>query len=202
MMEKVDKTPARRKKSGKRAVSEAILRQFLGGAALLAISLFMVPSIYAVLPAGLGVYMLSSAAKRWRGMRIEDKAFKRLSLPKDWTVTQSHPVPGHGDIDILVCSPEGAKYAIEIKSHRKVSYRKAFLGFGGKLIFQGAKPPKCPIKQVVGAAKRVDAHPILWFPEADTNKRISIKGEEPFDICFGSWRNVRKAVGAPGWWWF
>lgn len=185
-----------------KSVGSKVLNQFLLGCALLLVAWLMLPEWAAAVPGVLGLWMLKRSSARYHGIRTEIRAFNKLDLPASWTVKQSQPVVGLGDVDIMAVSPDGVRYAIEVKAHRMVTVTRPFLGFGGGIRYKGAKPPKDPVKQVLQLSARLNAKPIVWFPNAPTNGVYRFPGNPEYHIVLGKPRGVRRAMGITGFWGF
>ena len=178
-------------------ISKKIATSF--GIAIVAsvITLAMLPSPYAGLPALVSYYFFSNGSKRRHGQVVERRSVKRMKLPSDWAVEPSKPVPGHGDIDLFIRNPKGEAFAIEIKSQRLVRFSRNFFSGTGKLRYQHNKPSKDAIKQCIAAAETVNAYPIIWFPEAAISGTWKVKNPVPYTVVFGSKRRVKSVIGAP-----
>lgn len=123
----------------------------------------------------LGLRSFRRASRRQFGIKTEFKAVQKLSrwIPKDWTIQQGVFI-GAGDLDILVKSPQGQTFAIEVKSQRAVAIKGWFMH---KLVRTGGSPfPRDPLKQASANAQRVRGQPILWFPRAMDRKLTQLDG--------------------------
>jgi len=151
---------------------------------------------------GVGAAMLQAAYARWHGKRIEQRAIASLKWPAGWTATPNVGLPGGGDVDLLVGSPTGERFAIEIKALRDVEVRVPFLGLGRpRIIKKGGKSVReDPVAQARAAALAVQARPVLWFPQA-RGRRFKRRGED-LVVVFGSAAKLQRALGLRRWFWF
>lgn len=154
----------------------------------------------------IGFVFLVHALLRINGQWIEQRAIKSLRLPPDWRFTQNVLVKGIGDIDIVIESPSSERFAVEIKSHKGVKWKKGWFGIGdGELVrLNGRKLERDPVGQVIRAAQAIDATPVLWFPAAPWS--VSLSGNARFKmksgviVVQGSERQLQKALGARSAW--
>ena len=152
----------------------------------------------------IGFVFLGQALVRMNGQWIEQRAIKSLRLPPGWRVTPNVLVKGIGDIDIdiVIESPSSERFAVEIKSHKGVKWKKGWFGIGdGELVrLNGRKLERDPVGQVIRAAEAIDATPVLWFPAAPWS--VSVSGNAQFTmksgviVVQGSERLLQKALGA------
>lgn len=187
------KQTRRNSKSPRGSVGQQIGVQAMYGVLSFSAAFALSPSPYALIFIGVGLYFLGKAMARRRGIVVEGRAVRALKLPEGWEMHHSYPVPGLGDADLFLISPQGSRFAIEIKSHNLVTYRRSLLGSG--LRFNGKKPPKCPVRQVKAVAERLNATPILWFPCVRPNSYVNYRRGKGVAICFGSKRKVLRALG-------
>lgn len=140
---------------------------------------------------------------RMHGIATEQRALRRLRVPAGWEV---HPnvAMGHGDIDLVLVSPDRTAFAVEIKSWEGLRRKRTLLGFGGAVLVKrnGHEPDTDPIAQTLREARALAATgkyprvvPILWVPNGSfwTFRHEGVKV-----VNGGAWR-LRRAVGA-GWW--
>lgn len=139
-----------------------------------------------------GIILLNRALVRWTGQRVERIAFNRLTLPDGWTSVANVPVPGLGDADILVTSPTGLRFVIEIKSFRDVVRKKTLIS--EQLVdSKGYSLKRDPVGQVLKLAERLNAKPILFFP------RSKLKGDfvmrNGVAVACGNHKFLKRALG-------
>lgn len=91
---------------------------------------------------------------------------------------------------------------VEIKAQEAIRIRKAW--FSSAIEVRGAdgrKLPRDPLSQVVALAGILHGYPVLWFPNAATSSIVRV-GRPEVLIVQGNWRQLRKAIGAGGGWFF
>ncbi len=84
------------------------------------------PSLVLYLGLPMAAFALLSARKQWQradqadqGAQGEEDVERLLQkLPPEWITEFNHPMRRVGDIDIIVRSPRGRVWAIDVKSHR------------------------------------------------------------------------------------
>lgn len=149
---------------------------------------------------GIGVAILKRAQARERGQRVERKAISELKLPENWTVEPNHMLPWGADLDLLITSPDGARFAVEIKSYEGALLKRSFFGREESLVrLNGKKFDQDPIGQALRAAEAVDATPIIWMPAAKSSKTFPLKNG--VIVVQGHQRQLKQALGATTWWW-
>lgn len=139
----------------------------------------------------LGVRAFKRASRRYFGVRSEFKAGKRLGkwLPSSWAMERGVLI-GPGDLDILVKRPDGVGFAIEVKSQKLVDIQGWFVK---RLVRTGGLPfERSPIEQALRNSRRVNAIPVLWFPEAAVDKVTEIDG---VIVVLGPKSGILKALG-------
>jgi hypothetical protein len=146
----------------------------------------------------LGGLWFKSAFFRWNGKQIEQSSVRALKMPDGWVCTPNRMLPGGGDIDLYLESPDGQPYAVEIKSLQNVVVKHAFLRLGKSRLVQasGKKLAEDPIPQTIRSAEAVNAKPVLWLPKSD-GKTVTVQGVV---VVFGSRKRLYKAVGAKTGW--
>lgn len=95
------------------------------GPSFLALQKFPIPApLYLFGPAAGGFLvdqgreLLSLAARADQGARGEEEIGKILQqLPSGWRTEYNRPVFGVGDVDVIVYSPQGKAWVIDVKSH-------------------------------------------------------------------------------------
>lgn len=144
---------------------------------------------------GVGGLWFRSALRRWSGKSVEQRSIKSLSLPDGWTLTANYAIKGAGDIDLLIESPTGERYAVEIKSVVDVVVKPGFLFFTRSTLTRqnGKKLADDPLPQTISNAAAVDAIPVLWCPKARPHKPVKVKG---VIVVLGGQKLLKKAVGA------
>jgi hypothetical protein len=149
--------------------------------------------------AWIGVILVRRGAARQHGLAVERKARKSLRLPADWTIDESVPVAGRGDADLVLTDPEGTRFVVEIKSNMGIQVRKSWFSRQVELRApDGSKLHRDPLKQVTALAGILHGNPVLWFPSARASSILRIGNPEVI-VVLGNWRQLRKAVGAGGW---
>lgn len=138
---------------------------------------------------------------RRRGMWVEKQAVRALKLPEDWVVSADVPVPGFGNCDVLITSPDEVRYAVEIKSAE--SARKVWFSLFTKDEIRkgnGERFPRDHVVQTLGVANKLNAIPILWLPKASYSKRF--KTRSGVVVVLGGHKVLKRAIGARrGWFW-
>lgn len=102
-------------------------------------------------------------ARRQAGVDAERQAVEALqrTAPPGWRVQAGLLMTGGGDIDALLTGPDGARWVVEVKSHRGAPSL-----IGGTLHF-GQDEKGDVWTQVRRQAREADARPIVWQPLAD-----------------------------------
>jgi len=142
-----------------------------------------------------GLLMVSKSLVRVRGQKIEQNAISRLRLPKGWKIEPNVMLPSGGDLDLLVTSPRGKKFAIEIKSFQCL--KRAGL-FSNKLVkcsggFLQRQLKSDPVAQSVRNAESVGGIPVLWLPEGEGK---NFKLWNGLRVVHGRQWRLRWAIGA------
>jgi len=155
----------------------------------------------AVVAAILGYALFRAQDKyyRQRGVKIEQKAIAGLSLPPSWEIHPNRPVPGLGDADILILSPEGKSWVVEIKSYEGAK-KAPFSFFATHEIVRpnGQRFERDPIKQVQAVAKYLEAKPVLWLPKARSRRRFETRSGVL--VVQGKPAQLEQAIGARSSW--
>jgi hypothetical protein len=146
----------------------------------------------------IGGFWMKSSLARLSGKQIEQSSIRTLKLPDDWKVQPNYLLRSGGDIDLLIVSPDGIRYAVEIKSQTNVAVQHSFMGLGKSRLVDraGKKLSQDAVKQAKNAAAEVDAQPVIWFPKGDgpTSKVDGVT------VVFGNSKGLKKAIKAPvGW---
>lgn len=186
------------------------LRDLVAGLVLLAMSaaplVFITKPLIGVPIAGalawIGVIFIRRGGARQHGISVERRARRSLKLPAGWTIDEGVPVRGRGDADLILTDPAGERFVVEIKAQEAIRIRKAW--FSSAIEVRGAdgrKLPRDPLSQVVALAGILHGYPVLWFPNAATSSIVRV-GRPEVLIVQGNWRQLRKAIGAGGGWFF
>jgi hypothetical protein len=148
----------------------------------------------------LGGLWFKSAFFRWNGKQIEQSSVRGIKMPDGWVCIPNRMLPGGGDIDLYLESPDGQAYAVEIKSLQNVVVKHAFLRLGKSKLVQASRKKLSddPIPQTLRSAEAVNAKPVLWLPKSD-GKTATVQG---VTVVFGSRKSLYKAVGAKTGWQF
>lgn len=179
---------------------------FIGGTALMAVGgalLTHATRISPLPPAELlfsaaflasGGLWFRSALRRWTGKSVEQRSIKSLSLPDGWTITPNYAVKGAGDVDLLIESPSGVRYAVEIKSISDIVVQPGFLFLTPSRLSResGKKLADDPLPRTISNAALVDAIPVLWCPKARQKKPAKVKGVL---VVLGGQKMLKKAIG-------
>lgn len=144
----------------------------------------------------IGIVLLQRLSNRFRGRRVEQKAIRKLRLPENWTVESNVPIPGMGDSDLLVISPKGERFSVEIKAFRGVALKQATMfSKEERLTYpSGQKILPDPLHQAIQNAEFLNANPIIWLPEAK-GKQIQ-KFKKSGVIVVQGQRAIRRVLGA------
>lgn len=134
----------------------------------------------------------SSSSLDWQ--KLEQRSIKSLSLPDGWTITPNYAVKGAGDVDLLIESPSGVRYAVEIKSISDIVVQPGFLFLTPSRLSResGKKLADDPLPQTISNAALVDAIPVLWCPKARQKKPAKVKGVL---VVLGGQKMLKKAIG-------
>ena len=148
---------------------------------------------------GIGTLMLKQGYIRWNGKQVEQSSIKSLKLPPHWTCTPNFMLSAGGDIDLYLESPDGERFAIEIKTIKGLEVRHTMMGFGKTELLSpgGKKLREDPISQTLRNAQSVLATPVLWLPLA---KGKTVKTKSGVIIVQGGKRQLYKAIGAKAGW--
>lgn len=143
---------------------------------------------------GLGGLWVKSAFARWNGKNIEQKSINSLDLPEGWIVTPNYLIKGGGDIDLLIQSPDGQTFAVEIKSLQNVEVKPGFLMITRASLVRsdGKKLADDPIGQTLKNAEIVDATPVLWCPKA---AKSGVHKVGRVVVVLGGKKRLSKALG-------
>jgi hypothetical protein len=190
-----------------RQLSTGLASLFGGGAALATAALGVVdrgrPEIAAagVALSALGCVLLASVQRRWAGKRVERVALESLKLPPNWEARANVPLPrGGGDIDLVIGSPHGERYAVEIKALRDVRLKRSWFGFvPSRLVTRGGDRLKVdPLEQTIRNAEAYQrATPVLWLPKASGRSTLLETGVW---VVFGGTKSLKRAIGCPTGW--
>lgn len=154
----------------------------------------------------LGLLLLGGAAQRVgrlqarvHGKRVERAAQASLKLPEGWEQRDNVRQARGGDVDIVVVSPVGERFCIELKSQEKVRYVTRFWRRqeGFKVGNRWLAPN--PADQACHQARRLSGKPVLWFPRARHRQILTTR--TGCLVVFGPARTLRRALGATPWWW-
>ncbi len=179
-------------------------QQFIGGVVLTVLGLFAISLsieqyLYAaIVGAGIvaiGLRMIMVAMTRAHGQRVEQRAIASLELPATWICELNVLLDEGGDLDILLTSPLRNQFAVEIKSYKGVLV-KTGLWFAGRealVKLNGSKIRPDPIDQVRKSAGKFGATPVLWLPEAKSNKILRLKDD--LVVVQGSQKLLKHALG-------
>lgn len=145
-------------------------------------------------------WLLKRGSRRSHGLRVERKALRRLKLPATWSIQQNLPVRGHGDADVLLESPSGKRYVIEVKAQQRIVVNRGGLFSRPSIKTEdGRHLPRDPLKQVAALASCLNAMPVIWFPDAKV-RAITVLKQPPSVIVQGPQRMLLKAIGARSSW--
>lgn len=147
-----------------------------------------------------GGWLAKRGARRQHGLAVERRALRRLKVPAGWSMQLNVPVRGHGDADVLLVSPAGERFVVEVKSHQKITVKHGWLFGRPKITTAGGKQlPRDPLRQVASLGTCLHALPVVWFP--DSQERRVTKLREPAAIIVqGPQRALLKAIGARSAW--
>jgi hypothetical protein len=149
--------------------------------------------------AWIGLVLVRRGAARQHGLAVERKARRSLKLPADWTIDESVPVQGRGDADLVLTDPEGTRFVVEIKSNTGIQVRKSWFSRDVEVrAADGSKLHRDPLKQVTALAGILHGYPVVWFPSARAASILRVGNPEVI-VVLGNSRQLRKAVGAGGW---
>ena len=148
--------------------------------------------------AAAGVRRLRRGAVRRRGKRIERDAIGALgALPWGWKASPNQRLPGGGDVDLLLASFWGRRYAVEIKSKGAVSVERRLFGLRRHLRdAQGQPLARDPVGQALRNARALDARAVLWLPQGSgpaerlTGGVLLVRGDSA---------HLRRALGIGRW---
>jgi hypothetical protein len=148
---------------------------------------------------GIGFIMLRQGFTRWNGKQIEQSSIRSLSLPDHWTVKPNYMLSDGGDIDLYLESPDGERFAIEIKTIQGLVVKHTWMGFGKTELLTpiGKKLKDDPIPQTLRNAEAVLATPVLWLPRASGK---TVKTKSGVIIVQGGKRQLYKAIGVKSGW--
>lgn len=173
------------------------------GVACLWHALLQRPPQLAQLAVGLGVMVLGGqwgrwALARWSGKRLERTCLKGLKLPADWGVTPNYMLRGGGDIDLVIESPTGACFAVEIKSTQDVQVRGGFLFLiKPKLVRSNGKSlGDDHLAQAQRNARRIGGKAVLWYPRSNTTGTTEL---DDVLVVLGGRGRLYRAVGYRPW---
>lgn len=143
---------------------------------------------------------LQRGRTRRRGKTIEVAAVKDLKVPRGWKPTASRALRTGGDVDVLLESPAGKLFAIEIKSYDGIQVVRTFFGLGEPkyLRLSGRPFDRDPVAQSIRNAHALQAVPVLWLPMGDAKTQKLGNG---LIIVQGGRRRLLRAVGAIPWYW-
>lgn len=148
---------------------------------------------------GIGTLMLKQGYLRWTGKQIEQSSIRALNLPEHWTSKPNYMLSTGGDIDLYLESPDGERFAVEIKTIQGLEVKHTWMGLGKtELLTPGGKKLKeDPIPQTLRNAEAVSATPVLWLPKAYGK---TVKTKSGVIIVQGNRKRLLKAVGAKSGW--
>lgn len=147
----------------------------------------------------IGFIMLRQGFTRWNGKQIEQSSIRSLSLPDHWVSKPNYMLSGGGDIDLYLESPDGERFAVEIKTIQGLEVKHTWMGFGKTELLTptGKKLKEDPIPQTLRNAEAVLATPVLWLPKASGK---TVKTKSGVIIVQGGKRQLYKAIGAKSGW--
>jgi hypothetical protein len=145
----------------------------------------------------IGFYFINRGFARMRGKTIESKAIKELDLPKGWIAQPNVRLSSGGDLDLLIVSPDGKRFAIEIKSHMSVTVKRPLFGDEYLSRSNGKKFARDPVAQVMNASALAKAQPFIWFPSAKRDFCAHLKNG--VIVVSGGRMSLLKAIGAKSW---
>lgn len=191
---------------GKTGLRDLVVGTVLLGAAFLIYAVSaphlsqLVSMLFALPIALVGAWLAKRGARRQHGLAVERRALRRLKLPNGWTMQQNVPVRGHGDADVLLVSPAGERFVVEVKSHQKIAVKRGWL-FGRPKITtaDGKQLPRDPLRQVTSLGACLHALPVVWFPDSH-DRKVTRLPEPAAIIVQGPQRTLLKAIGARSSW--
>jgi Holliday junction resolvase-like predicted endonuclease len=177
------------KKQG--ACSWVLAASFLGATVGLPVLLnfsLAVPLYLVGLVAGLVLFLrgrklFRQAARADQGAKGEEAVAKILmQLPSGWKTEFNRQVPGVGDVDVIVCSPRGKTWTVDVKAHQGEIIEKE--GNLYKVLGRNIYPMQ---KDFIAAAKRQAAlvrnmdnlryvTPVICFSSAKVEIEHSVQG--------------------------
>lgn len=187
------------------------LKQLIAGLVIVAIGLFITATsklehpylaVAGLVVAAIGVVLVKRAAAREHGQKVERDAIRGLiSVADRWGVSIEPNVAlrSGGDLDLLLTMDNGARFAVEIKSHHGVLLKRTLFGANESLVrLNGKRFDRDPCEQVLKAANEVSGTPIIWLPCAEKAKTFNLKNG--VIVVQGGLRQLRHAIGANSWW--
>lgn len=100
-----------------------------------------------------------------RQKKLHDKVINKIELPEGWKMQRSVPLDVGGVIDLFVEGPDGASYAIQIKTqYQHLAYKKNIFGEHLELPDGRHLKSPCPIDEALSNAQVVGAQAVLWLP--------------------------------------
>lgn len=147
----------------------------------------------------IGFIMLRQGFTRWNGKQIEQSSIRSLSLPEHWVSKPNYMLSDGGDIDLYLESPDGERFAVEIKTIQGLEVKHTWMGLGKTELLTpaGKKLKEDPIPQTLRNAEAVLATPVLWLPKASGK---TVKTKSGVIIVQGGKRHLYKAIGAKSGW--
>lgn len=149
-----------------------------------------------------GCIYLNQGYSRWHGQAFEKKWRKKLAgaLKEGWVVEGGIRVT-QGDLDALLEGPDGERFAIEIKSQRRIRIAKGGLITKAKLIDHKDKTVgRDALVQAARNGAEVSGKAVLWYPGAKV--RGTNKDVEGVVVVCGGHKELLKALGVPKKGWF
>lgn len=129
---------------------------------------------------------------RVRGRRVEAKAIDSIKLPKGWKVTRNVPLPRLGDADMVITSPKGGRFVVEIKSFEGAKKSKWWDRKQEIVRLSGRSFSKDAIAQVLSQSDVLGATPVLWLPLAKPQRPFKTRSKVL--VVQGSNKQLLKAL--------
>jgi hypothetical protein len=96
----------------------------------LAVPLYLVGLVAGLVLFLRGSTLFRQAARTDQGAKSDEKIANILrQLPSVWKTEFNRQMPGVGDVDVIVCSPRGKTWTVDVKAHQSKIIEK-----GGKLL--------------------------------------------------------------------
>jgi hypothetical protein len=148
------------------------------------------------------VLFMRRLMRRVHGQMSEARALRKIEklMVNGWSLKRNVMLTS-GDLDGLVNGPDGQALALEIKSKASLRILKGSLWRKDKLVDVKGQPIDSKmLKQARENAFQVNAHPILWFPDA--KEQAFANDIEQVTVVCGPPRYLLKTMGIPmkAWW--